>query len=310
LTVMLNKKPLKISAQPGEYISLKRSWHKGDKVDIHLPMKTHLEQMPDQSNYYALLHGPIVLAAKTNPFPDEKLNFIADDSRMGHIAQGQVCPLEAAPLLVSDSTDFMAKIKPVAGKSLTFIAPDVLKGKGTETMEFIPFFRLHDSRYSVYFPYTTPENLSALHTATAQKETERLALDAITIDQVAPGEQQPESDHFFKAEGADTGLNKGMRWRHATGWMSYELNDKQHQAKRLRLTFSALDAGRQFDLLVNGKLVQSIQLTGDSPQEIYTRDFNIPEPVIRASNGKLLVKFVAHKGSIAGGLYGLRLLKD
>ena len=310
LEVRINKKLVKLNAQPGEYISLNRSWRKGDKVEVTLPMKTHLEQMPDQSNYFALLHGPIVLAAKTNPFEGEKLNYIADDSRMGHIAQAQVCPLEASPLFVSNNKNFMASIKPVPGKSLTFTAADVVKGKNSENIEFIPFFRLHDSRYMIYWPYVTPDNLSALQAATAAKENARLALDAITIDQVAPGEQQPESDHFFKAEGADTGLNKGMRWRHATSWMSYELNDKQHQAKTLRISFSTLDAGRKFDLLVNDKLIESIILSGDAPQEIYSRDFAIPEKLVRTSNGKLVVKFVAHKDSVAGGLYGLRLLKN
>lgn len=307
--VRINKKLVKLDSQPGEYISLNRVWRKGDKVDVSLPMKTHLEQMPDQSNYFALLHGPIVLAAKTNPFASEKLNYLADDSRMGHIAQGQVCPLEASPLFVSDSKNFMGSIKPVPGKSLTFTATDVIKGKNSESIEFIPFFRLHDSRYMIYWPYVTPDNLVTIQEATAAKESARLALDAITIDQVAPGEQQPESDHFFKAEGADTGLNKGMRWRKATGWMSYELNDKQRQAKTLRLSFSTLDAGRKFDLLINDTLIQSITLTGDAPQEIYTKDFVIPEKLIRTSNGKLIVKFVANKDSIAGGLYGLRLLK-
>lgn len=310
LKISINKKAVEFSAQPGEYISLKRAWRKGDKIDISLPMKTHLEQMPDQSNYYALLHGPIVLAAKTNPFPAEKLNFFADDSRMGHIAQGPVCPLEAAPLWVSDTIDFMNKIKPVAGKPLTFIATDVVKGKDAGTLEFIPFFRLHDSRYSLYLTYTTPDNLVALQAARVEQEADRLALDAITIDQVAPGEQQPESDHFFKAEGADTGLNKGMRWRHASGWMSYELTDKQHQAKRLRLTFSTLDAGRKFDLMINNQLIKTIQLDGNAPQEIYSRDFLIPQKLVRASNGKLIIKFVAHKNSIAGGFYGLKLLKE
>lgn len=309
LQVRINKKLIKIAAQPGDYISLDRRWRKGDKVEVLLPMKTQLEQMPDQSNYYALLHGPIVLTAKTNPFAGEKLNFIADDSRMGHIAQGQVCPLEASPLFVSDSKDFMAKIKPVAGKPLTFTAPDIVQGKNSGSIEFIPFFRLHDSRYMIYWPYATPENLAAMQAATAKNEAEKLALDAITIDQVAPGEQQPESDHFFKAEGADTGLNKGKRWRHATQWMSYELNDKQHQAKKLRISFSTLDAGRQFDLLINDTLIERITLTGDAPQEIYTRDFAIPEKLVRTAQGKLIVKFVARKNSIAGGLYGLRLIR-
>ncbi|GGY64692.1 glycosyl hydrolase [Cellvibrio zantedeschiae] len=309
LKITINKKPVAISAQPGEYVSLNRSWRKGDKIDVTLPMKTQLEQMPDQSNYYALLHGPIVLAAKTNPFPNEKVSFIADDSRMGHIAQGQLCPLEAAPLFVSDSTDFMAKIKPVAGKSLTFTAPDVVKGPNSASLEFVPFFRLHDSRYSLYLPYSTPENLVSLQAETARKEAERIALDAITVDQVAPGEQQPESDHFFKADRTDTGISNGMRWRNTKAWMSYELTDKKLEAKTLRLSFSKADAGNEFDVFINDKLIKTIKLAADATQDIYTRDCAIPESLVRASKGKLIVKFVAREGSKAGSIYGLRLLK-
>ncbi|MGB9110761.1 MAG: glycoside hydrolase family 127 protein, partial [Telluria sp.] len=81
LAVRVNGRLVKVSAQPGEYVNLDRTWRKGDRVDVGLPMTTRLEQMPDKSNYYAVLHGPIVLAAKTNPFPSEDLNFLADDSR-------------------------------------------------------------------------------------------------------------------------------------------------------------------------------------------------------------------------------------
>ena len=309
LQVRVNKKLIKFDAKPGEYVNLNRLWRKGDKIEILLPMKTQLEQMPDQSNYFALLYGPIVLAAKTNPFAGEKLNYLADDSRMGHIAHGQVCPLEASPIFVSNTTEFMDSIKPVPGKTLTFTASDVLKGKDSDKIEFIPFFRLHDSRYVIYWPYSTPDNLVKLQAATAEREVEKLALDAITVDQVAPGEQQPESDHFFKAEATDTGITKGMRWRHTTKWMSYELTDKKLDAKTLRLSFSKADAGRQFDLLINGKLIEKIILASDSNEEIYTRDFTIPEAIVKNSKGKLIVKFVARSNSIAGGLYGLRLLR-
>jgi len=309
LQVRVNKKLIKFDAKPGEYVNLNRLWRKGDKIEILLPMKTQLEQMPDQSNYFALLYGPIVLAAKTNPFAGEKLNYLADDSRMGHIAHGQVCPLEASPIFVSNTTEFMDSIKPVPGKTLTFTASDVLKGKDSDKIEFIPFFRLHDSRYVIYWPYSTPDNLVKLQEATAKREVEKLALDAITVDQVAPGEQQPESDHFFKAEATDTGITKGMRWRHTTKWMSYELTDKKLDAKTLRLSFSKADAGRQFDLLINGKLIEKIILASDSNEEIYTRDFTIPEAIVKNSKGKLIVKFVARSNSIAGGFYGLRLLR-
>jgi hypothetical protein len=290
-------------------VSVERAWRKGDRVDVSLPMTTRLEQMPDKSNFYAVLHGPIVLAAKTNPFPNEHLNFLADDSRMGHVAKGQVCPLEAAPTFVSDSRDFMKRFKPVPGKPLTFRAPGLVQGGAGSSTEFIPFFRLHDARYVVYWPQSTPGDYARMREESAAKEAERLALDAQTIDQVAPGEQQPESDHFFKGEGADAGLNNGRHWRHATKWFSYQLNDPQREAKVLRLTFARVDGGRRFDIVVNGERIAEVALPTDEAQEFFTRDYALPAALVQAATGKLEVKFVAKEGSVAGGLYGLRLLR-
>lgn len=312
LSIRLNKKSIKFSGAPGDYISLQRSWKIGDQIEIKLPMQTHLEQMPGKSNYYAVLHGAIVLAAKTHVFANEKLNFIADDSRMGHIAQGPVCPLESAPMFVIDdknSKNIDHKFKPVAGQPLTFTAAGLIQGKDAKTLKLIPFYRLHDARYMLYWPTTNTAQFVTLQASMAKAEATRLALDAQTIDQVAPGEQQPESDHFFKAEGADTGINNGQRWRHATAWFSYELSDRNLQAKTLRLRFSRLDAGRTFDLLINDRLIQTIVLGKDMAQELYTQDYALPSELVNTSGGKLIVKFVVHPGSVAGGVYGLRLLR-
>jgi len=309
MQVKVNGKAVKVDGQPGSYVSVARDWKKGDRVDVQLPMTTRLEQMPDKSNYYAVLHGPVVLAAKTRLFADEKLNFLADDSRMGHIANGQVCPLEAAPMFVSDSKDFIRRFKPVKGKPLTFTGPGLVRGADGAKTEFMPFFRLHESRYTMYWQHSTPAGLQQLQAANAAREAERLALDARTIDQVAPGEQQPESDHFFKGEGSEAGINNGRHWRHATKWFSYELNDPKQEAKVLRLAFAKADAGRRFDILVNDQLLSSVTLTGDAQEEIYTLDLPIPDAMRQAANGKLSVRFVARPGSVAGGLYGLRLMR-
>jgi len=309
LAVKVNGKPVKVDAKPGSYVSLDRTWKKGDRVDVSLPMTMHLEQMPDKSNYYAVLYGPVVLAAKTNPFPTEHLNFFADDSRMGHIASGQVCPLESAPTFVADSRDFTRRFKPVKGKPLTFTAPGVVQGGAGSSTEFIPFFRLHDSRYMIYWQQSTPAEYAQLKLEDAAKESGRLALDAQTVDQVAPGEQQPESDHGFKGEGADAGINNGRHWRHASKWFSYQLNDPKHEAKTLRLTFARADAGRRFDVVVGGQRIAEVELAAGEAQEFYTRDFALPPALVQGANGKLEVKFVAQEGSMAGGLYGLRLLR-
>jgi len=310
LAVHVNGRPVRVSALPGSYLSIERAWKKGDRVDLSLPMTTRLEQMPDKSKFYAVLHGPIVLAAKTNPFPSEHLNFFADDSRMGHIAKGQVCPLEAAPTFVSDSTDFIKRFKKVEGKPLTFTAPaGLVQGGAGLSTEFIPFFRLHDARYAVYFPQSTPGDYARLRAENAAKEAERLALDARTIDQVAPGEQQPEADHFFKGEGVEAGVTKGQHWRRASQWFSYQLSDPKGEAKVLRLTFARADGGQRFDVEVNGQRVAEIELAKDVAQDFYTRDIALPAELPRGANARLDVKFLARQGSTAGGLYGLRLLR-
>jgi DUF1680 family protein len=310
LGLRVNGRPVRVDAQPGSYISIDRAWRKGDRVDVSLPMTTRLEQMPDKSNYYAVVHGPIVLAAKTNPFAGEKLNFLADDSRMGHIASGQVCPLESAPTFVSDSRDFLERLKPVKGKPLTFTAPPgLVRGGPGASVEFIPFFRLHESRYAMYLPQSAPGAYARMKLDIAAQEAERLALDARTIDQVAPGEQQPESDHGFQGEGADAGIHQGRHWRHASKWFSYRLNDPKGEAKVLRLTFARVDAGRRFDIVVNGRRIAEVELPAGEGQAFYSRDYTLPADLGRALDDKLEVKFVARDASVAGGLYGLRLLR-
>ena len=77
----------------------------------------------------------------------------------------------------------------------------------------------------------------------------------------------------------------------------------------LRLAFAKADAGRRFDILVNGQALVNVTLTADAKEDIYTVDYPIPDAVRMKTNGKLSVRFVAKPGSIAGGLYGLRLLR-
>lgn len=308
LQVWINGELQKVQQGPGTYITLERRWKKGDTLEFNLPMQTHLEQMPGEAHYYAVLHGPIVLAAKTQPLSNETLNYFADDSRMGHIAQGPICPLESAPFLLGNTQEFIQKLKPVTGKSLTFDASGLINGKQIERLELIPFFRLHESRYTIYWPYTTVANLEAARANAAAEEQARLELQANTIDQVAPGEQQPESDHFYRGEQSESGLYNGRHWRHTRAWFSYELNDKKQEAKFLQITYAGVDAGRSFAIYLNDQLIADITSTSNA-KEFFTESYTIPAELVKKSNGKLRVKFVAAPGSIAGGIYGIRLMR-
>jgi hypothetical protein len=50
-------------------------------------------------------------------------------------------------------------------------------------------------------------------------------------------------------------------------------------------------------------------VAADAPQELHALDVALPAGLVKAARGKLVVKFVAGKDSVAGGLYGLRLLR-
>ncbi|MCG9696623.1 glycoside hydrolase family 127 protein [Shewanella sp. Isolate11] len=308
LTVNVNGKTQNITAKPGEYVQLERQWQAGDKVTITLPMNISLEQMPDKSAYYSVLYGPIVLAAKTNPFPNEQINFVADDSRMGHIAKGPTCEPENAPVFISDGTQFLKDIKKVPSSTLAFTTGNAKLNLG-EKLELIPFFRLHDSRYSVYFGQSSTDNWQSLQARLAAQSKQAAELAASTLDLVQPGEQQPESDHFFEASRSEAGLNGTRHWRHAHDWFSYQLNAKGETQPVLRLTFFGLDNNREFDILIDKKYLATVKLTGDKGPDYFTEAFPIPAKLLKDTTQPFRVKFKAKPGSIAGGLYEVRLMK-
>lgn len=308
--VRINGEIFSHSAEPGSYVSIERRWHSGDRIEIALPMHAELEQMPDQSDYFALLYGPVVLAARTEPLADEQLDFFADDSRMGHIASGPMCSLESAPLFVSENQDFIQDLERLPGERLRFAAPEALRTEGQQELELIPFFRLHESRYMLYWPMTTPENLAERRRAEAEADRARLELAEQTIDSITPGQQQPESDHFFAGGDTEAGIHKGRHWRHASDWFSYQLADPQRQAQTLRITYYGLDAGREFDILLNGTKLADVSLKGNRGDDFFTVDYPLPTALQKRQDAALELRFEAEAGSMAGGIYGIRLLRE
>jgi hypothetical protein len=87
------------------------------------------------------------------------------------------------------------------------------------------------------------------------------------------------------------------------------LNDPKREARALRLTFARVDGGRKFDIVMNGERIAEVELPSDKPEEFYTRDYELPMHLTQDADGYLFVKFIAKDHSVAGGLYGLRLLR-
>jgi hypothetical protein len=153
------------------------------------------------------------------------------------------------------------------------------------------------------------ESIKEMQKKTAAEEEKRQKLATVTLDMVTPGEQQPESDHFIESERSNTGVNMDKHWRDAYGWFSYKMKDAGKEAKALRVTYFGKDNGRKFKILVDNQAIADVVLNEIAGTDFYSVDYAIPEALVKQSNGVMSVKFVAEKGSVAGGVYEVRLLK-
>jgi uncharacterized protein len=308
LAVRVNGQRVPLQSVPRAYGKIEREWHDGDRVEIELPMRTRLERLPDGSDYVAVLHGPLVLAAKTDEA--DMPGLIAGDGRMAHVSPGPYRPLETAPMLVGEEEALAASIRPVAGKPLTFTAHAVIRPEQHRDVELVPFARVHDARYVMYWRTVTPEGYTAVVENLARKEQVRLELEARTLDAVAPGEQQPEVEHRFAGEDSRTGSDHGRHWRDAGRWFGYDLRSEPGVPVDLIVTYAAWERGRKFDLEVNGHVIASVELEGRDQDRFVDAVYSIPHGIGRAAEGSILrVRFVAKDGARTASVYGVRLVR-
>lgn len=305
--VRVNDQLITVESAPSSYAVLRREWRDGDRVDIELPMRTTVERLPDGSDWVALLRGPIVLVSPD--VTNDLTGLRADDSRMGHVARGPLVPLNDAPVLLASAADLPQHIKPdPTSGPLHFRLMDVAAPAGQEGLPLLPFFRLHDARYQMYWQLTTKADFTARRDRVATAERAKAEREANTLDSVAIGEQQPEVEHGFAGEGNETGEHQGRRWRHGQ-WFQYTLNIRGAKAADLVVTYWGGDAGRTFDILANGKLLATQELKGDKPSQFFEKRYPLPADILATTDGRVTIKFVA-KVWVAGGVYDVRLMKS
>ncbi|MBP6182046.1 glycoside hydrolase family 127 protein [Flavobacterium sp.] len=307
MKITVNNKAIGLTKDVNSYVSIERKWKTGDVIAVVLPMQNKTEQLPDKSAWVSFVHGPIVLAAITDT--TDLVGLRADDSRMGHIANGQIYPIEDAPLLVSNNTDLATSLKAVSNKPFTFSASDIIYQEKYKNLQLVPFFQIHDARYMLYWPYTTKEKLPEIQKAMKEREEAQIKLEALTVDVVTAGEQQPESDHNFKGDKTDTGIFKERHYRNGQGSFSYDLKNNNLEARKLRVTYFGADKNRNFDIYVNTILVASMNMDGSEGNQFIDKIIELPETILNGKPKILEVQFKAKPNSTITGIYEVRLLK-
>ncbi len=304
--IIINGKKHLYDIQTGAstYLPIRRKWKKGDMITFHLPMKVSMEQIPDKKDYYAFLYGPIVLAASTGT---ENLDGIyADDSRGGHIAHGRQIPLQEVPMLIGNPDSIRHSLHKLSGNKLAFSYDgNVYPAQKSKSLELIPFFRLHNSRYAVYFRQASEEQFKTIQEEMATAERKATELANRTVDLIFPGEQQPESDHGILYEASETGTDKDRHFRRAKGWFSYNLKVKE-EASQLMITVRQEDRNKAVILLNNEKLAVHPTMSKTDKDGFITLCYLLPRK-LKAGSCEILFKPDGTEWTSA--IYEVRLLK-
>ena len=282
--ILVNGKLQKAEAKPTNYVSMARKWKSGDKITIAFKTSTHLEKLPDGSNWAAFVNGPIVLAAKTST---ENLDgLFADDSRMGHVAQGKYVSLDKAYALVGEEGSYVSKLKDLGNMRFKL-----------DSLELQPFFEIHDARYQMYFQTYKQEDYKEKQALLKQQEIEAMAIEANTVDKINCGEQQPEVDHHYKGEKSDSGYEEDGFWRNTSSYISYQMVNKNLEGKFIEISFLGDFKTDNLDVFINEK-----------PAEIIAKKDKIIQ--FKLDNTQIInLKIKSKDGKKTSKIYQIRIVK-
>jgi uncharacterized protein len=309
ISVQVNNKEFKCEVNKG-YVSISKDWSKGDTITFMLPMRLHTYTAKDNPKKVGIMYGPIVLAGALG-----KENFPETDILEDHLKLNNY-PLIDVPTLVGDKHKLDEWIRSVEDSPLTFETTEVGQ-PGNKKVTLIPFYSLHHQRYTLYWNLMDEETYKTF----VDKEKEALErMRKITVDEIQPGEQQPEIEHGIQTHNSNSGyLNVVQRsWRESRGegFFSYEMAVEPEKQMYLQVTYDSGDHTlytdgkiyqREFDILINGKVIANQKLTGSNPNGLMDVCYEIPKKLTEGKQ-KVEVKFSSREGTAAGRVFGVRII--
>lgn len=266
-------------------------------------MTVRTEALPDDANKVAFLYGPLVLAGDLGRVPTSRtVPYARDQGDNFHH------PSISVPYLVTDSQELAAEVKRDS-EDLVFRITSIAR---PQAVTLRPFNELFYEFYNVYWDVLTPAQYEELKETLKEEVLRKAELAARTVDEYRPGEQQSEGDHEQKGEKTFSGDALYRKFRHAVdgGWFSFRARVTPDQPVELICTYWGGEStgNRTFDILIDGKRIATETLHHDKPGEFFEKTYAIPEDLTLGKK-TVEVRFQAHPGKIAGGLFGARIVK-
>lgn len=137
LEIKVNGRKKKVRQEPGSFVPVRGNWQAGDIIEISIPFSLRLEAMPDNPGRVAILYGPVVLAGD-----------------LGQISDPNTYDPMYVPVLLTENRPPTDWLEPIEGEPNTFMMSDVGRPRD---VRIIPFYDIHDRRYTVYWDIFTRE---------------------------------------------------------------------------------------------------------------------------------------------------------
>jgi DUF1680 family protein len=284
--VTVNGRDLEDAGKPESYVSIEREWKTGDVVEVGMPFCLRTESMPDNPNRIAIFDGPILLAG----------NLGAVDSQ------------NPVPVFVTDGRPLASWVKPAGNQPLSYRTEGV--GRPAD-VDLKPFFATYNQRHSVYWEVFTEAGWKTREQEYRAEQQRLKELEANSADVFHIGEMQAERDHNLQSEKSGSAEFSGRKLRHAWdgGWFSFEVAMPTNAPADLIITYWGSETGeRKFDVLVGGEKIATTSLHQDKPEQFWEKTYSLPDSLTKDKR-KVTVKFQAHPGNFAGGVFGVRVVK-
>lgn len=307
-SLKINGKNIKSAISEEGYLCISREWSDGDEIIISFTPLLNIDPLKESKRYFSVTYGPIVLGTKIKNTNIDKSEFRHSRKTVANT----MIPMSDTPVLIGSTEEIKQNMRRITGNELMFrYSPK----QGNE-ITFIPFNRIHFSRYAIYMLHIEKiEDYKQTITDGSTFHNRNTSLGIMSIDAVNIGDKDSEQMH--KMETVNSMAEKydaTASWRRATngGYFMYNLRALPNEKQSLYFAFRANDQDEfTFDVLVDGRIIKTFT-RNKADMNLVTSYFSefipIPEELTKGKNN-ITIKIAARLKNITGDILDLKLLR-
>lgn len=149
IALKVNGKRVDTTPSAAGYLSVKRAWNAGDRIDVDLPMHLHLQKLPDAPQYASVMYGPLVLAGELGKVAMGDSLIMTTDYFFGDVPAAYAAKINVPAL--TGRVDNLEWIYKDAKEPLVFYTKMTERN---QAIRLVPVYRIFDQRFTSYWKFS------------------------------------------------------------------------------------------------------------------------------------------------------------